>query len=147
VKKLLSGNTLRVLRAMRSMTVNELARAVGLSRSYLSMIEENRRRFPTRYLRRFLDALGVDVDDVLEIERQVQRLKEGKVMTNALQDLEAKRDELIQRHRQLLARYDEQVERKLYGKPHNLEAVQRELDRVEHELEMLDKEISELSLN
>jgi len=78
VKTLLSGNTLRVLRAMRSMTVNELARRVGLSRSYLSMIEENRRRFPVRYLQRLLEALDLEVDDVLEIEQQVRRFSKSK---------------------------------------------------------------------
>lgn len=66
-------------------------------------------------------------------------------MTEALQDLEARRDEVIRRHRQLLELYDEQIERKLYGKPHRLEVVQKELDEVEKELEALDKAIEELT--
>lgn len=74
----INGEALRTIRMIKGMTVYDLASAVGVTVAYISLIERGRRPFPEKHAHRFLEALGVSVDDVLETERLINRLKGGE---------------------------------------------------------------------
>jgi len=59
------GSRLRQLRQMRRLTQDELAIAVGVSRSAVAQWESGRSGQATPHLRRLADALGVQVDDLM----------------------------------------------------------------------------------
>ncbi|MFQ5763602.1 MAG: helix-turn-helix domain-containing protein [Rhodospirillales bacterium] len=60
---LMDGDSpVRVFRDYRGMKAARLAAAVGISRSYLSEIENGAKPGSARVLRRIADALGVDLD-------------------------------------------------------------------------------------
>jgi transcriptional regulator with XRE-family HTH domain len=53
------GETVRALREARGLRVGDLARALGVSHSYISQIESGAKPLPARRVRDFADALGV----------------------------------------------------------------------------------------
>jgi transcriptional regulator with XRE-family HTH domain len=55
----LTGTRIRERRLARGLRQAELARSVGVSASYLNLIEHNRRRVGDELLNRFARALGV----------------------------------------------------------------------------------------
>ena len=73
-----AGFRLRQTRRERGMTQAALAAAVGISPSYLNLIEQGKRRIAGALLRRLADALGLDMDEITgaETSRLVQDLTE-----------------------------------------------------------------------
>ena len=67
VERLLRGDVhpVRVWREHRGMTQAALARAAGISKSYLSLIESGRKRGSLQVLERLARALRLDLDDLL----------------------------------------------------------------------------------
>jgi len=59
------GSRLRQLRQRRRLTQDELATAVGVSRSAVAQWESGRSGQATLHLRRLADALGVQIDDLM----------------------------------------------------------------------------------
>ncbi len=59
------GSRLRQLRQKRGLTQDELATAVGVSRSAVAQWEGGRSGQATLHLRRLADALGVQIDDLM----------------------------------------------------------------------------------
>ena len=57
----LTGSRIRERRALSGVKQADLARTVGISASYLNLIEHNRRKIGDGMLRRIAEALGVDV--------------------------------------------------------------------------------------
>ncbi|MFN7002583.1 MAG: helix-turn-helix domain-containing protein [Roseinatronobacter sp.] len=62
----LTGTRIRARRNMRGMRQAELARSVGVSASYLNLIEHNRRKVGPDLLAALAHALGVSVDALVE---------------------------------------------------------------------------------
>jgi DNA-binding XRE family transcriptional regulator len=63
---LLAGQSpIRVWRAYRGMTQDQLARATGVRRPYIAQLESGKRHGSTRVLADIARALGVDVEDLL----------------------------------------------------------------------------------
>lgn len=59
---LLAGSKIRERRKSRGMTQTDLAAQIGISASYLNLIEANRRNIGGALLKRVADALGVPID-------------------------------------------------------------------------------------
>ena len=66
VRPALTGTRIRARRNLRGMRQAELARAVGVSASYLNLIEHNRRNVGPDLLAALAQALGVSVDALIE---------------------------------------------------------------------------------
>jgi DNA-binding XRE family transcriptional regulator len=65
VDRLIAGESpIRIFRELRGLTLDELAARAGVGRSFLSLLENRRRRPSIRTLRRLADALAVDLDDL-----------------------------------------------------------------------------------
>jgi len=63
------GNPVRVWREYRGYTQDELAKAAGISKPYLSQIETGKRRGTAKVLAAIAKALDLDLDDIVfEIE-------------------------------------------------------------------------------
>ena len=58
-------NPLRVLRKYRSLTLQQLGDACGVSNSHISQIESGKRSMSTRVLKKLAEALRIDVDLLL----------------------------------------------------------------------------------
>lgn len=71
----LTGTRIRARRNLRGLRQSELARAVGVSPSYLNLIEHNRRRVGQELLGALAEALGVSADALAE--NSDARLVEG----------------------------------------------------------------------
>jgi DNA-binding XRE family transcriptional regulator len=68
VEKLLAGeNPIKVWRTYRGLTQHELAEKVGLSQSYLAMMEMGEREGTIKALRQIAKALKVDIDDLVDM--------------------------------------------------------------------------------
>jgi predicted transcriptional regulator/DNA-binding XRE family transcriptional regulator len=65
----LLGSRLRSLRRRASLSQVKLAAALGISPSYLNLIEHDRRRFPAELMFKAADALGVDVREFATDDR------------------------------------------------------------------------------
>ena len=59
------GSTIRFLRRRMDLTQEDLAQCVGVSRSYISMIEQGRRKLTLGRADRFAENLGVMTTDLL----------------------------------------------------------------------------------
>lgn len=57
---------LRVWREYRGLTQTQLAEMAGVTQAMVTMIETGRRKGQTATLKRLADALGLDVDDLVE---------------------------------------------------------------------------------
>ena len=69
VDRLIAGESaLRVWRQSRKMTLDKLAREVGIRKSFLSEIETGKARGAPSLWRKFADALGVSADDILPLD-------------------------------------------------------------------------------
>lgn len=67
VERLLAGeNPVRVWREHRGLSQRELAGRAGLSQAYIAQIETGRRRGTVDVYRRLADALGVEIDDLVD---------------------------------------------------------------------------------
>jgi DNA-binding XRE family transcriptional regulator len=67
VKRILDGeNPVRVWREHRGMTTTELAEKAGVSQSYISQIESEKREGTVKTMKKIAEALGVDIDDLVE---------------------------------------------------------------------------------
>ncbi len=66
VRSALTGTRIRARRNLRGLRQAELARAVGVSASYLNLIEHNRRKVGTDLLAALAKVLGVSVDALVE---------------------------------------------------------------------------------
>ena len=62
----LTGTRIRERRVMLSLKQSELARGIGISASYLNLIEHNRRRIGGKLLLDIADALGVEASMLTE---------------------------------------------------------------------------------
>jgi len=60
-------NPLRVWRHYRKLTLQQVADEAGISKSYLSQLESGKRRGTPDVLARLAHALGVEVDDLVDI--------------------------------------------------------------------------------
>ncbi len=58
-------NALRVLREYRTLTLQQLGDACGVSNSHISQIESGKRSMSTRVLKKLAEALRIDVDLLL----------------------------------------------------------------------------------
>lgn len=65
-KSVLSGSRIRAMRVTRGIAQAELARAAGVSASYLNLIEHNRRRAGPGLIASLAQALGVSAQDLSE---------------------------------------------------------------------------------
>lgn len=66
VDRLLAGeNPVRVLRAYRGMTLQQVADACGVTNSHISQIEKGKRSMSTELLKRMAEALRVDAELLL----------------------------------------------------------------------------------
>jgi DNA-binding XRE family transcriptional regulator len=66
VDRLLAGeNSLKVWRKHRGLTLGQLGETAGISRSFLSEIENGKRRGAPSLWRKLAEALGVSADDIL----------------------------------------------------------------------------------
>lgn len=66
------GAHLRQLREQSGMGANELARSVGVSNSYVSRIENGKRRIPSeKVLRNLAAVLNIDVEDLKSFTRRI----------------------------------------------------------------------------
>lgn len=75
------GSKLRSLRKIREMTVDELSRQSGVSRSYITNIEQGRKtEVSTRILEKLSTALGIHADYF--------RIREAQLPTDCLPDLD-----------------------------------------------------------
>lgn len=63
-----TGDRIREVRAKREMTQDDLARASGISKGFLSDIENNNRNVSSQALLRIANALGASVDYLLRGE-------------------------------------------------------------------------------
>ncbi len=59
-------NPIRAWREHRGLTQRALAEAAGIAAPYLSQLEAGRRRGTAAVLRRLADALGAQIDDLIE---------------------------------------------------------------------------------
>jgi hypothetical protein len=67
VDRLIAGeHPIRILRELRELTLEELASRSGIGRAFLSLLESRRRQPSVGTLRRLADALGVDLDDLVD---------------------------------------------------------------------------------
>ncbi|MCP4427952.1 MAG: helix-turn-helix transcriptional regulator [Chloroflexi bacterium] len=73
----LSERPLRIWREYRSLTQQELADQVGISKSYLSQIETGNRSGSANVLQRIAQALNVSLDDIMPIS-EVQLLEDAE---------------------------------------------------------------------
>jgi DNA-binding XRE family transcriptional regulator len=62
----------RVWREHRRLTQEQLARAAGISKSYLSQIESGKRKGTTKVLVALGDALGLELDDIVNFQESHQ---------------------------------------------------------------------------
>lgn len=70
--RILDGeNPIRVYREYRKMTQDRLATEAGISKPYLSQLENGKRVMSMHVLRRLAKALGVDLDDLDPIPNPV----------------------------------------------------------------------------
>jgi transcriptional regulator with XRE-family HTH domain len=69
------GQTLKDLRAVRSLTQQELADDLGISASYLSLLESGKRRTTGKILRRLADYLSVPVGYFVIEAMQLDKLE------------------------------------------------------------------------
>lgn len=66
VDKLLAGeNPVRVLRAHRGMTLQQVADACGVTNAHVSQVEKGKRSMSTELLKKMAEALRVDVEMLL----------------------------------------------------------------------------------
>ncbi|MBV1704493.1 MAG: DUF2083 domain-containing protein, partial [Hyphomicrobiales bacterium] len=70
-RKLFAGGRLRRLRAERGLTQTEMANRLGVSLSYLNLLERNQRPLTANVLLRLATAFDVEVRGFLESERRV----------------------------------------------------------------------------
>lgn len=66
------SNRIRKVRRQRGMTQSELADRIGLSRAYLSQIENNRHEAGGWLMLKIADQLGATVEELFEIDEMQQ---------------------------------------------------------------------------
>jgi ribosome-binding protein aMBF1 (putative translation factor) len=67
VDRMIAGeHPIRVFRELRGLTLEELASRSGIGRAFLSLLESRCRQPSVATLRRLADALGVDLDDLVD---------------------------------------------------------------------------------
>jgi transcriptional regulator with XRE-family HTH domain len=56
---MLSGKELKIKRIVLDIKANELAEMLGVSKSYISLMENNRRKIPLHIYERWIEILGL----------------------------------------------------------------------------------------
>lgn len=78
---MLNGNNLHTIRAAYGLGKTELARLVGVSHSYIVLVESGERKLSEKVRNRIIDALELTqdkVDKITELESYKQRIINGK---------------------------------------------------------------------
>lgn len=63
-----TGDRIRFIREKKKMTQDQLTEAAGISKGFLSDVENNKRDIGSQYLLRIANALGASVDYLLQGE-------------------------------------------------------------------------------
>jgi transcriptional regulator with XRE-family HTH domain len=80
-----TGDRIRQIREKKKMTQDQLAEASGVSKGFLSDVENNKRNISSQYLLRIANALGASVDYLLQGEtRETAEEKAPVVIPPAL---------------------------------------------------------------
>jgi len=106
-----TGDRLREVREKRKITQDHLATAAGISKSFLSEIENDKRNVSSQALLRIANVLGASVDYLLTGESKESTTKEPVVippeLSRAAEELQLSfKDtvELLEAHRSVVAR-------------------------------------------
>jgi len=103
------GSHIREVRVSQDISVRKLAEMTGISHSYISQIENNKRKKPKKYVIKTLcDALGIDYFDLMievgyfskeeaQDRREVLKssLESGKELDKTLQELEDDKRDIL----------------------------------------------------
>lgn len=106
-----TGDRIRELRDTVGLTQHELAEKAGISKGFLSDVENNNRNISSEYLLRIANALGASIDFLLRGERKESSQAEPVVIPPELSQVaeELKLSypqtlELLEAHRSIVAR-------------------------------------------
>ena len=107
-----SGDRIRAIRGQRNWTQEELAEAAGISKSFLSDIENGKRNISSESALKIADALGISLDYLIrgetgERERQRQPVSIPPELSQLAEELELSYSEtltLLEAHEAVVAR-------------------------------------------
>jgi transcriptional regulator with XRE-family HTH domain len=105
------GDRIREMREARKLTQDQFAEKAGISKGFLSDLENGKRNVSSEYLLKIANALGASVDYLLRGKTEAQTLKEPIVIAPALSVAAEKLNlsyaqtiELLEVHRSVVAR-------------------------------------------
>jgi transcriptional regulator with XRE-family HTH domain len=105
------GDRIREMREARKLTQDQFAEKAGISKGFLSDLENGKRNVSSEYLLKIANALGASVDYLLRGKTETQTLKEPIVIAPALSVAAEKLNlsyaqtiELLEVHRSVVAR-------------------------------------------
>lgn len=106
-----TGDRIREIREAHGMTQDELAQRAGISKGFLSDVENNRRNISSEYLLRIANALGASVDYLLRGDAREPSRAEPVVIPPELSEVAEELNlsyadtlELLEAHRSVVAR-------------------------------------------
>lgn len=87
------GEKIREIRKKKKMTMAELGKKIGVSVQAISQYELNKRDIGIELTKNIADALGVDLDDLVEDESSIKKIqKEINKLKSTIFDLKIKRE-------------------------------------------------------
>jgi transcriptional regulator with XRE-family HTH domain len=114
-----TGDRIREIREHRHMTQEELAGAAGISKGFLSDVENDKRKISSEGLLRIANSLGASIDFLLRGETRETALQDEPIrippeLSRAAQELRLSYSdtlELLEAHRSVIARRSSEATR------------------------------------
>lgn len=113
-----TGDRIREIREQRQWTQDQLAEATGISKGFLSDVENSKAKVGSEYLLKIADVFGVSADYLLRGERKELKQREPITIPPELQEAAedlglsyAETVELLEAHRAVIARRSNRVQK------------------------------------